>query len=132
MSDEAGLEKCAANYVPLTPLSHLNRAKTVFPETEALVYGTRRYTYTQYHARVSQLASALHQRGIKPGDVVATLIPNLPAQAEAHFGVPRPLRHPVPAAGRSRQRGLHRRRPRDHRGGRRAKRFPRHRAFPRI
>jgi len=88
LSDEAGLDKCAANYVPLTPLSHLNRAKTVFPNTEALVYGTRRYTYTQYHARVSQLASALHQRGIKPGDVVATLIPNLPAQAEAHFGVP--------------------------------------------
>ena len=88
MSDETGLDKCAANYVPLTPLSHLNRAKTVFPNIEALVYGTRRYTYAQYHARVSQLASALHQRGIKPGDVVATLIPNLPAQAEAHFGVP--------------------------------------------
>ncbi len=88
MSDETGLEKRAANYVPLTPLSHLNRAKTVFPNKEALVYGARRYTYAQYHARVSQLASALHQRGIKPGDVVATLIPNLPAQAEAHFGVP--------------------------------------------
>ncbi|WP_299301355.1 AMP-binding protein [uncultured Litoreibacter sp.] len=88
MSDETGLEKRAANYVPLTPLSHLNRAKTVFPNKEALVYGPRRYTYAQYHARVSQLASALHQRGIKPGDVVATLIPNLPAQAEAHFGVP--------------------------------------------
>jgi len=64
LSDEAGLDKCAANY------------------------GTRRYSYAQYHARVSQLASALHQRGITPGDVVATLIPNLPAQAEAHFGVP--------------------------------------------
>ncbi|WP_298293233.1 AMP-binding protein [uncultured Litoreibacter sp.] len=88
MSDETGLEQRAANYVPLTPLSHLNRAKTVFPNKEALVYGARRYTYAQYHARVSQLASALHQRGIKPGDVVATLIPNLPAQAEAHFGVP--------------------------------------------
>ena len=88
LSDETGLDKCAANYVPLTPLSHLNRAKSVFPELEAVVYGTRRYSYAQYHARVSQLASALHQRGIKPGDVVATLIPNLPAQAEAHFGVP--------------------------------------------
>ena len=26
--------------------------------------------------------------GVAPGEVVATLIPNLPAQAEAHFGVP--------------------------------------------
>ena len=88
MSDETGLEKRPANFVPLTPLSHLNRAKTVFPKKEALVYGARRYTYAQYHARVSQLASALHQRGIKPGDVVATLLPNIPAQVEAHFGVP--------------------------------------------
>ena len=88
MSDETGLDKRAANYVALTPLSHLNRARSVFPNKEALVYGTRRYSYAQYHARVSQLASALHQRGIQPGDVVATLIPNLPAQAEAHFGVP--------------------------------------------
>ncbi|MEC9312474.1 MAG: AMP-binding protein, partial [Pseudomonadota bacterium] len=36
----------------------------------------------------TRLASALAGMGVKPGDVVATLIPNLPAQAEAHFGVP--------------------------------------------
>ncbi|MEM6595185.1 MAG: AMP-binding protein [Pseudomonadota bacterium] len=88
LRDETGLDKRAANYVPLTPLSHLNRAKSVFAEKEALVYGTRRFSYAQYHARVSRLASALAARGVAPGDVVATLIPNLPAQAEAHFGVP--------------------------------------------
>ncbi|MFY0690688.1 MAG: AMP-binding protein [Paracoccaceae bacterium] len=88
LADETGLGKCKANYEPLSPLSHLNRASTVFADREALVYGDRRYTYRQYHARVTQLASALSQRGVKPGDVVATLIPNLPAQAEAHFGVP--------------------------------------------
>ncbi len=88
MADETGLERTAANYVPLTPLSHLNRAAQVFPAKEAIVYGDRRFTYLQYHNRVSQLASALKARGVCPGDVVATLIPNLPAQAEAHFGVP--------------------------------------------
>ncbi|MCL4140224.1 UNVERIFIED_CONTAM: hypothetical protein GTU68_057608 [Idotea baltica] len=88
MSDETGLEKRAANYVPLTPLSHLARAAKVFPTREALVYGNMRLTYAQYHARVSQLASALLQAGVEPGDVVATLLPNVPAQAEAHFGVP--------------------------------------------
>ena len=88
MADETGLEKRRANYVPLTPLSHLNRAAKVFPTCEAVVYGSIRRDYTEYHARVSRLASALAKAGIKCGDVVATIIPNLPAQAEAHFGVP--------------------------------------------
>ena len=88
MRDEAGLEKRAANYAPLTPLSHLARAAKVFTHHEALVYGETRYTYAQYHARVSQLAHALILAGVNPGDVVATLLPNVPAQAEAHFGVP--------------------------------------------
>jgi fatty-acyl-CoA synthase len=88
LADETGLEKCAANFVPLTPLSHLRRAAKVFPDREALVYGTRRLSYAQYHARVSQLASALIRLGIGPGDVVATVLPNIPAQAEAQFGVP--------------------------------------------
>ena len=88
MRDETGLDKNPANYVPLTPLSHLARAAKVFTNHEALVYGDMRLTYAQYHARVSQLASALTMSGVKPGDVVATLLPNVPAQAEAHFGVP--------------------------------------------
>jgi fatty-acyl-CoA synthase len=88
MRDETGLDKTPANYVPLTPLSHLARAAKVFPDREALVYGDTRLTYRDYHARVSQLASALQIAGIVAGDVVATLLPNIPAQAEAHFGVP--------------------------------------------
>ncbi|OOY09209.1 AMP-binding protein [Thioclava sp. F36-7] len=88
LADETGLEKCAANYAPLTPLSHLNRALEVFPERPAVIYGSRSYSYVDYHARVSQLASALKARGVKPGDVVATLLPNTLPQIEAHFGVP--------------------------------------------
>jgi fatty-acyl-CoA synthase len=88
MSDEAGLEKCAANYVPLTPLSHLRRARDVFANRTAVVYGDHRVTYAEYYDRCTGLASALVQAGVTSGDVVATLIPNLPAQAEAHFGVP--------------------------------------------
>ena len=88
MADETGLGKRRANYVPLTPLSHLNRAAKVFATREAVVYGTHRATYAEYHARCSQLASALSRTGITSGDVVATLLPNIPAQAEAHFGVP--------------------------------------------
>ena len=88
MADETGLDKNAANFVPLTPLSFLKRAAQVFPEHTAIVYGNHRATYGQYHARVSQLASGLAKLGTQPGDVVATLIPNVTAQAEAAFGVP--------------------------------------------
>ena len=88
LRDETGLGKNAANYVPLTPLSHLRRALTVFPNHLAVVYGAHRKTYAQYYERASRLASALQKMGVAPGEVVATLIPNIPAQAEAHFGVP--------------------------------------------
>ena len=88
MSDESGLEKNEANYVPLTPLSHLRRASTVFSDRTAVIYGSHRKSYSEYYQRCSQLASALEKIGIKPGEVVATVLPNIPAQAEAHFGVP--------------------------------------------
>ncbi|MEQ9695130.1 AMP-binding protein [Shimia sp. SDUM112013] len=88
MVDETGLDKCAANFVPLTPLSHLRRARDVFPDHLAVVYGKHRKTYAEYYERCTRLASGLAQLGVQPGDVVATLLPNLPAQAEAHFGVP--------------------------------------------
>ena len=88
MRDETGLERNAANFVPLTPLSHLQRAARLFADQEAIVYGSFRLTYTEYHARCSRLASALAGLGVEPGDVVATLLPNVPAHAEAHFGVP--------------------------------------------
>jgi len=88
MRDETGLGKCAANFVPLTPLSHLQRAALIFADREALVYGKTRLTYGRYYRRVSRLASALAKVGVQPGDVVATILPNVPAQSEAAFGVP--------------------------------------------
>jgi len=88
LTDETGLDRCGANHVPLTPLSHLNRAARVFAQRTALVYGPHRWTYAEYHADVSRMAGGLAALGVGPGDVVATLIPNLPAQAMAHFAVP--------------------------------------------
>ncbi|WP_375260098.1 AMP-binding protein [Citreimonas sp.] len=88
MADETGLERNAANHVPLTPLSFLQRAAQVFPTRTAVVYGPHRKTYAEYYQRVTRLASALAGLGVRPGEVVATILPNIPAQAEAHFGVP--------------------------------------------
>ncbi|TFL16978.1 AMP-binding protein [Jannaschia formosa] len=88
LTDETGLERCAANHVALTPLSHLNRAALVWPGREALVHGATRRSYAQLRERVTRLASALAAHGIAPGDVVSTILPNVPAQVEAAFGVP--------------------------------------------
>ena len=59
MSDETGLEKCAANHVPLTPLSGLRRAADVYRDDLAVVHGAHRKTYAEYVDRVTRLASAL-------------------------------------------------------------------------
>ncbi len=88
LADETGLDRTAANYAPLTPLSHLARAADVFATRTALVWHGTRRTYAELGARTSRLASALTGLGVRPGDVVATLLPNLPAQVEAHWGVP--------------------------------------------
>ena len=42
----------------------------------------------ELHTAQPAVASALTRHEIRPGDVVATLLPNIPAQAEAHFAVP--------------------------------------------
>jgi fatty-acyl-CoA synthase len=85
---EAGLERCAANYTPLTPLSFLARASQAYPDHTAVVYGELRYDYRRFQARCRALADALGRRGIGPGDVVSVLAPNVPCMLEAHYGVP--------------------------------------------
>jgi fatty-acyl-CoA synthase len=85
---EVGLERRAANYVPLTPLSFLARAAAVYPGKPAVIHGDRVFTYAEFAARCRRLASALARRGIGPGDTVAVMAPNVPAMLEAHFGVP--------------------------------------------
>ncbi|MCR9069199.1 MAG: AMP-binding protein [Rhodobacteraceae bacterium] len=88
MKDETGLEKRAANHVPLTPLSHLIRARSVFPDRTALVDRSQRWTYAEMFTRVTRLASALAARGVDPGDVVAAVLPNTAPAVEAHWAVP--------------------------------------------
>ncbi len=78
----------APNHVPLTPLSLLDWAVTVYPRQTAVIYGDQRMDYAQYDARCRRLASALTRRGLKPGQTVAAMLPNIPPMLEAHFGVP--------------------------------------------
>ena len=83
-----GLDRCAANYQPLTPLTFLERAATVFPNHTAIVHGALRRDYAEFYARSRQLASALCQAGIGRGDTVSALLLNTPAMLECHYGVP--------------------------------------------
>jgi fatty-acyl-CoA synthase len=82
------LEKCAANYQPLTPLTFLERAAAVFPDHPAVVHGGQRFTYAEFYGRARRLASALARRGIGPGDTVSVMLANTPPMLEAHYGVP--------------------------------------------
>ena len=72
----------------LSPVSFLRRSAYVYPEKVAVVHGERRLTYSQFEERVNRLASALVAAGIRPGDRVAFLAPNIPALLEAHYVVP--------------------------------------------
>ena len=85
---ESDLDRNAANYAALTPLTFLDRAAAVYPERPAVIHGERRYTWLETDARCRRLASALGRRGIGRGDTVAVTAPNVPALYEAHFGVP--------------------------------------------
>ncbi len=85
---ESGLDKNAANYVPLSPLGFLARSAAVYPDRLAVVHGERRYNWAETFRRCCRLASALARRGIGKGDTVAVMAPNVPELFEAHFGVP--------------------------------------------
>jgi 3-(methylthio)propionyl---CoA ligase len=85
---DAGLDKNAANFVPLSPIGFLVRAAAVYPDCPGVVYGERRYSWRQSLERCRRLAAALAAHGVGRGDTVAVLAPNIPEAFEAHFGVP--------------------------------------------
>lgn len=82
------LDRCEANFQPLTPLSFLARAASTFPAHTAVVHGELRRSYAEFYARSRQLASALQQQGLQRGDTVSVLLANTPAMLECHYGVP--------------------------------------------
>src|SRR5438045_3293059 len=85
---ETGLDRVTANFQPLTPLSFLERAASVFPRHTAIIHGTQRIDYATFYGRSRRLASALSKLGIKRGDTVAVMLANTPPMLEAHYGIP--------------------------------------------
>ena len=83
-----GLDKNAANYTALTPLSFIARSAVVYPNRTAVVHNDVRRSWAETYERCRRLASALSQHGVEAGDTVSVIAPNLPEVFEAHFGVP--------------------------------------------
>jgi fatty-acyl-CoA synthase len=83
-----GLDKNAANFVPLSPIGFLRRSAEIYPQRTAVIYGARSQTWQETYERCRRLASALAKQGVGRGDTVAVMSPNLPEGFEATFGVP--------------------------------------------
>ncbi|XP_074299866.1 2-methylpropanoate--CoA ligase CCL4-like [Silene latifolia] len=82
------LKPSKANSPPLTPLGFLERAANVYGDCTSIVYNTTTYTWSDTHRRCLRVASSIASTGIKKGDVVSVLAPNIPAMYELHFAVP--------------------------------------------
>ena len=85
---EHNLSRNCANYVPLSPLTFIERAASVYPNRTAIIHGQLRRSWRETYARCRGLAGALAAHGIGIGDTVAVMLPNTPPMVEAHFGIP--------------------------------------------
>ncbi len=77
-----------ANFVPLTPLSFLQRTADIYPDRESLIYNNRHYTWAQTRARCTRIASSIAARGLGKNDTVSMFAFNTPEMFEAHFAIP--------------------------------------------
>ncbi|MBK6853801.1 MAG: acyl-CoA synthetase [Burkholderiales bacterium] len=85
---ERDLDRNAANFVALSPVSFVERSAEVFGDLPAVIHGARRYTWAQVRDRSARLAAALTALGVGRGDTVSVMLPNTPEMVEAHYAVP--------------------------------------------
>jgi fatty-acyl-CoA synthase len=82
------LDKNPANFVPLSPVSFVERSAEVFADLPAVVHGARRYSWRETRERSARLAAALRALGVGRGTTVSAMLTNTPEMIEAHYGVP--------------------------------------------
>jgi fatty-acyl-CoA synthase len=85
---DQGLEKTPANYVPLSPVSFVERTAEVYGDLPSIVHGERRYLWRETRERSARLAAALRALGVRRGTTVTTMLTNTPEMVEAHYAVP--------------------------------------------
>jgi long-chain acyl-CoA synthetase len=67
--------------------SNLTRTADVHPDRPAIRLGDTTRTYRQLDQDSARVAGLLSERGVRPGDRVAIMLPNLPDFAVTYFGV---------------------------------------------
>lgn len=82
------LKPSPPNSSPLTPLSFLERAAVVYGDCPSIIYNSTTYTWSETYHRCLKIASSLSSLGIRRGDVVSVVAPNVPAMYELHFAIP--------------------------------------------
>lgn len=85
---DMNLDQNKANFVPLSPLSFIERTKDVYPKRASIIYGDIRYTWLETYTRCVKFASALEKHNIGLGDTVSIMAFNTPEMFEAHYSVP--------------------------------------------
>jgi fatty-acyl-CoA synthase len=85
---DQALEKTPANYVPLSPVSFIERTAEVYGDLPAVVHGARRYLWRETRERSARLAAALRSLGVARGTTVSVMLTNTPEMIEAHYAVP--------------------------------------------
>jgi fatty-acyl-CoA synthase len=73
---------------PLTPLEFMRRTRRLHPQREAVVDGDLRLTYEQFFDRCDRWSAALQRLGVRQGDRVAYIAPNVHQQLESFYAVP--------------------------------------------
>jgi fatty-acyl-CoA synthase len=73
---------------PLTPLEFARRTRKLYGDREGVVDGELRLTYEQFFDRCDRWSSALQKMGVRKGDRVAYIAPNVHEQLESFYAVP--------------------------------------------
>ena len=82
------LDRNDANFVPLSPVSFVERSAEVFGDLPAVIHGARRYDWAQLRDRSARLAAALRVLGVERMGTVSAMLHNTPEMVEAHYAVP--------------------------------------------
>jgi long-chain acyl-CoA synthetase len=84
---DPGVPQTLAPYPDRTLIDYLDDSTRERPDHRAMLFKGAHVTYAELQAQSDALAAALHQRGIRPGDRVALLLPNAPQFLVAQFGI---------------------------------------------
>ncbi|KAL0462606.1 UNVERIFIED_CONTAM: putative acyl-activating enzyme 5, peroxisomal [Sesamum latifolium] len=61
---------------------------TVYADCLSIIYNSTTYTWAETYLRCLKMASSISSLGIRRGDVVSVVAPNIPAMYELHFAIP--------------------------------------------